>query len=59
MLLAIPEVLTPGQIAQVRQILDEAEWVDGRVTAGHQSARTKDNQQLPEDHPAARQLGEM
>lgn len=40
-------------------MLDEAAWVDGRVTAGHQSARAKDNLQLPEDHPAARQLGEM
>jgi PKHD-type hydroxylase len=39
--------------------LDSADWVDGRVTAGHQSARTKDNLQIPEDHPAARQLGEI
>jgi PKHD-type hydroxylase len=29
------------------------------VTAGHQSARTKDNMQVPEDHPVARRLGEM
>ncbi len=54
MLLAIPDVLTAEQVAQARQILDQAEWVDGRVTAGHQSARAKDNMQLPEDHPAAR-----
>lgn len=40
-------------------MLDEANWVDGRVTAGYQSARTKNNQQLPEDSPAAQQLGEM
>jgi PKHD-type hydroxylase len=40
-------------------MLDEANWVDGRVTAGHQSARTKNNLQLPEDTPAAQQLGEM
>lgn len=59
MLLAIPEVLTSEQVAQARQILQAAEWVDGRVTAGHQSSRTKDNMQIPEDHPAARQLGEM
>jgi PKHD-type hydroxylase len=58
-LLAIPDVLTPAQVAEARQILDQADWVDGRVTAGHQSARSKDNMQLPEDHPAARQLGEM
>src|SRR5688572_28341359 len=59
MLLQIPDVLTREQVAQARQTLDAAEWVDGRVTAGHQSARAKDNMQLPEDHPASRQLGEM
>lgn len=40
-------------------MLDEANWVDGRVTAGHQSARTKNNQQLPEDSTVAQKLGEM
>jgi PKHD-type hydroxylase len=59
MLLAIPDVLTREQLSQGRQFLESAEWVDGRITAGHQSARTKDNLQIPEDHPAARQLGEM
>jgi len=58
LLLPIPEVLTSEQVSEARQILDAAEWVDGRVTAGHQSAQTKDNMQLPENHPAARQLGE-
>src|SRR5262249_53801709 len=59
MLLTIPEVLTAAQVAQARQILDAAEWVDGRVTAGHQSSRVKDNLQLPEGSAAARRLGEM
>jgi PKHD-type hydroxylase len=58
-LLSIPDVLTPEQVAQARQILDQAEWVDGRVTAGHQSSRAKDNMQIPEDHPAARTVGDM
>ena len=31
---------------------------DGRVTAGHQSARVKDNLQIPDSHPGARELGE-
>lgn len=59
MLLAIPDLLTAGQVAHARQMLDQANWVDGRVTAGHQSALAKDNMQLPEDHPVARQLGEI
>jgi PKHD-type hydroxylase len=59
MLLRVPDVLTPEQVAQARQMLEKAEWVDGRVTAGHQSAQTKDNMQVPEGHPVARELGEM
>ena len=58
MLLQIPDILDADQVAQARRILDTADWVDGRVTAGHQSARAKDNLQLAEDHPVARQLGE-
>lgn len=57
MLLSIPDVLNAEQVARSRQLLDQAEWVDGRVTAGHQSAQAKDNVQIPEGHPAARELG--
>jgi len=59
MLLAIPDLLTAEQVLQARQLLDSAQWVDGRVTAGHQSSRAKDNLQLAEGHPVANQLGEM
>jgi len=59
MLISIPDVLTAEQVAQARQILAAAEWVDGRVTAGHQGVRVKDNQQIPAEHPAARQVGEV
>jgi PKHD-type hydroxylase len=57
MLITIPDVLDAAQVAEARRLLAEAEWVDGRVTAGHQSARAKDNRQVPEGHPAARQIG--
>jgi PKHD-type hydroxylase len=59
MLLQVPTILTTAQVRDARALLDAAEWVDGRVTAGHQSARAKDNEQIPENHPAARQVGEM
>jgi PKHD-type hydroxylase len=59
MLLHIPDVLTADQVASARGRLDEAQWVDGRVTAGHQSVRVKNNIQLPEDHPVARELGDV
>jgi PKHD-type hydroxylase len=59
MLISIPDVLTAAQVAEARKILDAAEWVDGRVTAGHQGAHVKNNVQLPEGSPAGRQVGEM
>jgi PKHD-type hydroxylase len=59
MLLHIPEVLTADETSRLRQMLEQADWVDGRVTAGHQSARAKDNLQIPEDHSTARQVGDQ
>ena len=59
MLLQIPDVLTPEQLATTRRLVTSAEWVDGRVTAGHQSALAKDNLQIPEGHPASREAGEL
>ena len=58
MLHAIP-VLTPAQVCEARALLESADWIDGRATAGHQGARVKDNMQLPVDHPVARQVGEL
>lgn len=58
MIIAIPNVLAPAQVAEARQQLDSADWVDGRVTAGHQSARAKENLQLPEESPLAHKLGD-
>ncbi len=57
MLLAIPNVLTPAQVAESRALLEAAEWIDGKATAGHQGARVKDNQQLATDNPVAKQVG--
>lgn len=59
MLLQIPQVLTAEQVAHCRERLEQADWADGRITAGHQSAKAKDNAQLPEDSPVARELGTL
>lgn len=59
MLITIPDVLTPDELAQARAALNAVEWVDGRVTAGYQAQSVKENLQLPEGHPVAVKLGEM
>jgi PKHD-type hydroxylase len=58
-MLQIAGVLSPQQVQACRETLAAAQWEDGRVTAGFQSASAKDNMQVPEDHPAARALGDM
>ena len=57
MLLHIPDVLSAEQVDACRRKLADAEWADGRGTAGYQSAQAKDNLQLPEGAPLARELG--
>lgn len=58
MLLHIPGVLSSDEVARYRQALAEAPWADGRATVGAQGAQVKRNEQLPPDHPLARELGQ-
>ena len=59
MFLRIQNLLNEEQLATVRASLNsgQAPWVDGRVSAGHQGAPVKNNQQLEEASPMARELG--
>jgi len=59
MLLHIPDVLTQEEAARCRRMLDGAGWIDGKVTAGYQSAKAKDNQQLDEADPVAQEIGSL
>ncbi|QJD93362.1 Fe2+-dependent dioxygenase [Duganella dendranthematis] len=59
MMLHIPEVLSRDQVAHIRRRLDEADWVDGRATVGTQGAKVKQNRQLPETSPVAKELGQI
>ncbi|WP_434557101.1 Fe2+-dependent dioxygenase [Tunturiibacter psychrotolerans] len=59
MLITIADVLSVVEVAESRALLDPAQWVDGKVTAGCQAQSVKENLQLPEGHPVAVKLGEM
>jgi PKHD-type hydroxylase len=58
-LITIADVLTKAQVAAAREKLAAAAWADGRVTAGYMAQEVKRNSQIPEDSPAAREVGEM
>ena len=59
MLLQIPGVLAAQELAHCQRLLERAEWIDGRVTAGHQSAQVKQNRQLAEHSETAIELGKI
>ncbi|HKU65894.1 MAG TPA: Fe2+-dependent dioxygenase [Rhizomicrobium sp.] len=59
MLIHIPKLLSGEQVAHMRGVLSGTDWVDGKVTAGSQSASAKRNLQVPENAPAARALGDI
>ncbi len=58
-MLIIPGLLSAPRLAEFQKALGEAEWIDGRATAGYLSSRTKNNTQLPEEHPVTRRLGNL
>jgi PKHD-type hydroxylase len=55
----IAAALSSVELAAIRERLVGASWVDGRVTAGHQSAEVKSNLQLPQSEPVAREAGDL
>jgi PKHD-type hydroxylase len=59
MMVRIPNLLSGEQVREIRGVLAGTDWVDGKVTAGAQSANAKRNLQVPETAPAARALGEI
>lgn len=56
MLLSLPGVLLEEELHTIRSLLKQAQWVDGRTTAGIQAASVKNNQQLAEDDPLLAQI---
>ncbi|MFC5698156.1 Fe2+-dependent dioxygenase [Pseudomonas sp. GCM10022186] len=56
MLLHIPGIFTTDEATRIREALERAEWLDGKATAGYQSAKAKHNEQLAEGDPLAREI---
>lgn len=59
MLVQVPDILSAHEAAEALAALQAADWTDGRVTAGHQSAQVKQNLQIAEGTPLHARLGEL
>ena len=59
MLVAVPTVLSPDQLSEVRRLVQAGGWEDGKATAGQQSELAKRNLQLPSSDANAQAAGEI
>ncbi len=59
MMVRVPALLSPAQVSHCVGVLSRTQWVDGKITAGAQSAQAKRNLQVPESAPEARELGDI
>ena len=59
MLITLPDILSPDELALARRLLTEAPWDDGRKSAGPQAQMVKNNEQLPHDCEAATAIRQL
>jgi PKHD-type hydroxylase len=58
MLVVIPDLLPPDEVAKFREALETAHWTDGRITAGTLSGLVKRNAQVAPGCPVGAALGD-
>ena len=59
MLMTIPDLLNQQALTEIRQLLDGAEFTDGKLSAGRDAQRVKNNEELKTDAPQMRRLNEL
>lgn len=59
MLTCIPSVLDPSELDRIEECMKEAEFENGKVTAGFRAKRVKDNLQLKTSTPGKKEINEL
>ena len=59
MLLAIKNVLSENQLQVIRKLLENAEFVDGKLSAGKEAKQVKHNLELSQQSPLHEQINQM
>lgn len=59
MLITIPDVLSPQQLTQVRNLLEKARFVDGKLSAGMAAKQVKNNEEAAQDAGLHQQLNQV
>lgn len=59
MLLRIKGLIPSDKLAIVRGILDSADFIDGKLSAGKEAVSVKNNEELPPNHPEMARLNNI
>ena len=59
MLVTIPSVLDDSKLANIRKVLDNANFVDGKLSAGKQAKRIKNNEEMDQQSQQAQYLDQL
>lgn len=59
MIIHIPKLLTQEELHYIRSVFSKASFIDGKVTAGEQSAQVKKNVQISQESSESKELGEI
>ncbi len=59
MLIRIPQVIGHAQLERVLQLLSQARFVNGKLSAGMSASRVKNNEEVAADDPLINELNEL
>lgn len=59
MLIKIPDILDDSKLSNIRKILDNAKFVDGKLSAGKRAKRIKNNQEMDQGSQQAQYLDQL
>lgn len=59
MLLRIKGLIPSDKLSIVRGILDSADFIDGKLSAGKEAVKVKNNEELPQNHPEMTRLNNI
>lgn len=56
MILTLPEVISPDELAHIKRLVSGVEFTEGKTTAGALLQKAKNNQQIPWNHPVMKEV---
>ncbi len=59
MILTLPDLVTPDELALIKQKIATVPFIEGKATAGELLKSVKNNQQIPWNHPVMKEITDL